>query len=232
MDFDKDFEILVVDDDEELLESLYRYLKYKRFKKVLTAKSLAEAEFKIINNNLDLIVLDLMLPDGSGFNLLKNLREKSKVPVIILSALDGIEDRREGFESKADDYIVKPFLPEDLLWRIEAVLRRTKKAITNERINLGKVIFDKQKAVLIKDDKEENLTAKQYQILNLLSNNINNIVSINRILDEVWGETYGYENTLITHIYRIREKLEEDPKNPKILVTIKGLGYKLVKGDD
>lgn len=160
------------------------------------------------------------------------MRKKSKVPVIILSALDGIEDRREGFESEADDYIVKPFLPEDLYWRIEAILRRSSDSTSEERVKLGKVIFDKQKAVLIKDGREENLTAKQFQILDILSNNINKIVSINQILDDVWGETYGYENTLITHIYRIRDKLEEDPKNPKVLVTIKGLGYKLVSDED
>lgn len=127
---------------------------------------------------------------------------------------------------------MKPFLPEDLLWRIEAVLRRSQGFMKEERVKLGNVIFDKQKAMLIKNDKEENLTAKQFQILDLLSNNLNKIVSINQILDDVWGETYGYENTLITHIYRIREKLEEDPKNPKILVTIKGLGYKLVASED
>lgn len=224
--------ILIIDDDKDLLESLYKYLISKGYKKVLTAKNLAEAEFKVINSNLDLIVLDLMLPDGSGFELLKKIRKKSRVPVIILSALDGIEDKREGFESKADDYIVKPFLPEDLLWRIEAVLRRSSGSMSEGRVRLGKVIFDKQRAMLIRDDKEENLTAKQFQILDLLANNLNKIVSINQILDDVWGETYGYENTLITHIYRIREKLEEDPKNPKVLVTIRGLGYKLVSDED
>lgn len=228
----KDYTILIIDDDKELLESLYKYLKSKGFEKILTAKSLVEAEFKIANTKLDLIVLDLMLPDGSGFDLLKDVRKKSKVPVIILSALDGIEDRREGFASKADDYIVKPFLPEDLFWRIEAILRRSSASMEEKKVKLGKVIFDKEKAVLIKKDREENLTAKQFQILDLLSNNLNKIVSINQILDDVWGETYGYENTLITHIYRIREKLEEDPKNPKILVTIKGLGYKLVADED
>lgn len=224
--------ILIIDDDKDLLESLYKYLVSKGYKKVLTAKNLAEAEFKVINSNLDLIVLDLMLPDGSGFELLKKIRKKSRVPVIILSALDGIEDKREGFGNRADDYIVKPFLPEDLLWRIEAVLRRSLGSMSESRIKLGKVIFDKERAMLIRNNKEENLTAKQFQILDLLANNLNKIVSINQILDEVWGETYGYENTLITHIYRIREKLEEDPKNPKILVTLKGLGYKLVSDED
>ncbi len=222
------YNILIVDDDKELLDNLYNYLNKYNFNKLFTAKNLKEARFKILNNNIDLIVLDLMLPDGSGFEFLKEIRKKSKTPVIILSALDGIEDRKLGFEFESDDYIVKPFLPEDLLWRIMAVLRRSSKDFFNREINLQGVIFNREKAVLIKNGVEENLTAKQFKILDMLSSNLNKIISIDQLLEEIWGETYGYENTLITHIYRLREKLEEDPSNPKILITIKGLGYKLV----
>ena len=170
-----------------------------------------------------------MLPDGSGFDLLKEVRQTSDIAVIILSALDGIDDRREGFENKADDYIVKPFLPDELLWRIDAVLRRSKKIKNEEKIVLGNVIFDKSKGILEKNGEEIPLTATQFKILDYLSENINMIVSIDRILDNIWEDSYGYENTLITHIYRLREKLEDNPRDPKILITIKGLGYKLVK---
>lgn len=143
MDFRGKFSILVVDDEKSLLENLYNFLKSKGFKKVYTAKSLEESRFKLENFEIDLIVLDLMLPDGSGFDLLKEVRQTSNVAVIILSALDGIDDRREGFENKADDYLVKPFFPDELLWRIDAVLRRSKKIKGEEKINLGNVIFDK-----------------------------------------------------------------------------------------
>ena len=172
-----------------------------------------------------------MLPDGSGFDLLKEIRLTSDIAVIILSALDGIDDRREGFENKIDDYLVKPFLPDELLWRIDAVLRRSIKNKNKEKINLGNVIFDKSKAVLEKNGKEIVLTAKQFKILDYLSENINMIVSIDKILENIWQDSYGYESTLITHIYRLREKLEDNPREPKILITIKGLGYKLVKGN-
>lgn len=172
-----------------------------------------------------------MLPDGSGFDLLKEIRSTSNLAVIILSALDGIDDRREGFENKADDYLVKPIFPDELLWRIDAVLRRIKNIKSDEKINLGKVVFDKSKGILEKGGEEIPLTAKQFKILDYLSQNINTIVSIDRILDNIWEDSYGYENTLITHIYRLREKLEDDPRNPKILITIKGLGYKLIKED-
>ncbi|KXB44851.1 response regulator receiver domain protein [Tissierellia bacterium KA00581] len=231
MDFRKDFSILVVDDEKNLLENLYNFLKDKGFKKVYTAKNLKESRFKLENFKIDLIVLDLMLPDGSGFDLLKEIRLTSDIAVIILSALDGIDDRREGFENKIDDYIVKPFLPDELLWRIDAVLRRSIKNKNKEKINLGNVIFDKSKAVLEKNGKEIVLTAKQFKILDYLSENINMIVSIDKILENIWQDSYSYESTLITHIYRLREKLEDNPREPKILITIKGLGYKLVKGN-
>lgn len=229
MDIRREFSILIVDDEKNLLENLYNFLKDKGFKKVFTAKNLKESRFKLENNKIDLIVLDLMLPDGSGFDLLKEVRQTSDIAVIILSALDGIDDRREGFENKADDYIVKPFLPDELLWRIDAVLRRSKKIKNEEKIVLGNVIFDKSKGILEKNGEEIPLTATQFKILDYLSENINMIVSIDRILDNIWEDSYGYENTLITHIYRLREKLEDNPRDPKILITIKGLGYKLVK---
>ncbi|MDU5341348.1 response regulator transcription factor [Anaerococcus vaginalis] len=228
MNFRENFSILVVDDEKNLLENLYNFLKDKGFKKIYTAKNLKESRFKLENFKIDLIVLDLMLPDGSGFDLLKEVRENSDVAVIILSALDGIDDRKEGFENKADDYLVKPFFPDELLWRIDAVLRRSKKIKNEEKINLGKVIFDKSKGVIEKNGEEIPLTATQFKILDYLCENINMIVSIDRILDHIWKDSYGYENTLITHIYRLREKLEDNPRDPKILITIKGLGYKLV----
>ena len=231
MDFRENFSILIVDDEKSLLENLYNFLKNKGFKDVYTAKNLKESRFKLQNFQIDLIVLDLMLPDGSGFDLLKEVRRNSNVAVIILSALDGIDDRREGFENKADDYLVKPFFPDELLWRIDAVLRRSKKIKTSEKLNLGNVIFDKSKGILEKNGKEIPLTATQYKILEYLSENINMIVSIDRILENIWQDSYGYENTLITHIYRLREKLEDNPRDPKTLITIKGLGYKLVKED-
>ena len=232
MDFRNNFSILIVDDETNLLDNLYNFLKEKGFKKVYTAKNLKESRFKLTNFKIDLVVLDLMLPDGSGFDLLKEIRKTSDMAVIILSALDGIDDRKEGFENKADDYLVKPFFPDELLWRIDAVLRRSKKIKNEERINLGKVIFDKSKGILIKNGEEIPLTATQFKILSYLADNMNMIVSIDRILENIWEDSYGYENTLITHIYRLREKLEDNPRDPKLLITIKGLGYKLVKEDE
>lgn len=231
MNIFRDASILLVDDESYLIDSMYKFLKNKGYQKILTAKNIAEARFKLNNNKVDLMILDIMLTDGSGFDLLKDLRKKSSLPVIILSALSGIDDKKEGFDLEVDDYIVKPFLPEDLLWRIEAVLRRTYQNKNEKIILSGGIVFDRERAMLIKDDEEIQLTAKQFKILDYLATNINKIVSIDQILDKCWEDSFGYENTLITHIYRLRDKLEEDPANPKILITVKGLGYKLL-GDN
>lgn len=231
MNIFRDASILLVDDESYLIDSMYKFLKNKGYQKILTAKNIAEARFKLNNNKVDLMILDIMLTDGSGFDLLKVLRKKSSLPVIILSALSGIDDKKEGFDLEVDDYIVKPFLPEDLLWRIEAVLRRTYQNKNEKIILSGGIVFDRERAMLIKNDQEIQLTAKQFKILDYLATNINKIVSIDQILDKCWEESFGYENTLITHIYRLRDKLEEDPANPKILITVKGLGYKLL-GDN
>ena len=231
MNIFRDANILLVDDESYLIDSMYNFLKNKGYQKILTAKNIAEARFKLNNNKVDLMILDIMLTDGSGFDLLKDLRKKSSLPVIILSALSGIDDKKEGFDLEVDDYIVKPFLPEDLLWRIEAVLRRTYQNKNEKIILSGGIVFDRERAMLIKDDEDIQLTAKQFKILDYLATNINKIVSIDQILDKCWEESFGYENTLITHIYRLRDKLEEDPANPKTLITVKGLGYKLL-GDN
>lgn len=224
----RDARLLLVDDEDYLITSMYKFLKNKGYDNVMTAKNIKEASFKLKNNKVDLMILDIMLPDGSGFDLLEKLREKSSLPVIILSALSGIDDKKVGFDLEVDDYIVKPFLPEDLLWRIEAVLRRTYQNKNNKITLLGGIVFDRERAILIKNKEEIQLTAKQFKILDYLAININKIVSIDQIIDRCWEESFGYENTLITHIYRLRDKLEDDPANPKKLITVKGLGYKLL----
>ena len=228
MNIFRDARILLVDDEAYLINSMYKFLKNKGYNNVITAKNIKEASFKLKNNSVDLMILDIMLPDGSGFDLLEELRKKSTLPVIILSALSGIDDKKEGFGLEVDDYIVKPFLPEDLLWRIEAVLRRTYQNKNDKITLLDGIVFDREKAILIKNEEEIQLTAKQFKILDYLAININKIVSIDQIIDRCWEESFGYENTLITHIYRLRDKLEDDPANPKILITVKGLGYKLL----
>ena len=182
MEKKKDPVILIVDDEKTLLDHLDRYLRGAGYDSIKTASNLAQAKNQLAHHSVDLIILDLMLPDGSGMDLLKSVRQRSHMPVIILSALDGIDDRREGFESEADDYIVKPFLAEDLLWRIEAVLRRSFHGDQSKLVDLNGALFDPSKGTITRGNNEEKLTAKQFKILSLLATNLNHIVSIDQII--------------------------------------------------
>lgn len=221
--------ILIVDDEEELRVMLKAFLERNGFTNILIAKDKSQALYFIDKKNVELALLDIMLPDGNGFEILEYIRNKSDMPVIFLTALDGFEDKKEGFLSGGDDYLVKPFEPEDLLLRIIAILRRCYGVHNPEVCQLKYAKIDFSSGRILRDNREIDLTAKEYKILKLLNDNMNNIVTIDMILENIWGpECYGYENTLMTHIYRIRDKLEPNPSKPKMLITAKGLGYKLV----
>ena len=174
------------------------------------------------------------LPDGDGFSLYERLREFTKAPVIFLSARSEADDRLRGLGLGADDYIVKPFLARELILRIEAVLRRTyMKDETVSVFTLSGVKADLENAQVIKDGKVSPLTPKEFIILKKLYENRNRIVTFDSLCMAAWGEGYyGCENTLMVHIRRIREKIELDPSKPKHLLTVKGLGYRLVTDDE
>lgn len=233
-----DCKILLVDDEKALREMVGGFLRRAGFHKVTVAADCLEAEELFAIKEPHLVLLDVMLPDGDGFSLLKKLRKMSEVPVIFLSARDEDESRLRGLGLGADDYITKPFLPEELILRVTAVLKRVyrvKSMQEAEIITLGRCLVDLGSGVVRwnKDeaDKEEEvaLTAKEYAILQKLAQERGRIVSIDALCDAVWQEeNYGYENTLVVHIRRLREKIEEDPSHPKYLLTVRGLGYRLV----
>lgn len=235
-----DCKILLVDDEKALREMVYGFLQRAGFHEVVMAGSCKEAEecFSAIEPHL--VLLDIMLPDGDGFSLLKKLRQLSEVPVIFLSARDEDESRLRGLGLGADDYITKPFLPEELTLRVTAVLKRVyrAKAVQEEEIiTLGKCQVDMGSGVVHWDRKDDTagkegettITAKEYAILQKLAQERGRIVTIDALCDAVWREeNYGYENTLVVHIRRLREKIEEDPSHPQYLLTVRGLGYRLV----
>ncbi len=225
----KDRHLLIVDDEEELLAKLASFLSRNGFTNISTAKNKSEALYLLQRESVDLALLDIMLPDGNGFEILQELRQKSSIPVIFLTALDGRKERYEGFMGGGDDYIVKPFHPEDLLLRLIALLRRAYPEESFEPATLAAASIDFSKGLILREDKVFEMTAKEYNILKLLYENANRIVTIDGILEGVWGaEYFGYENTLMTHIRRIREKLEPNPSSPVMLLTVRGLGYKLI----
>ncbi|MFQ7338417.1 response regulator transcription factor [Roseburia faecis] len=220
--------ILVVDDEVDLLQMIETTLNTEGFTNVLTAISGDEALSLFCSENPDLILLDVMLPDMNGFSLLKKIRNSSVVPVIMLTAKGEANDRFNGFELGADDYIIKPFLPKELILRIQAVLRRVyphdKKTL---RLHASEV--DLAKAQVYKNGSILPLTAKEFNILSKLAETPGCVVTIGSLCRAACGEIWeGYENSLMAHIRHIREKIEEDPSSPQSLILIRGLGYKLI----
>ncbi len=222
-----DRKLLIVDDNPEILQLVRETLAIAGFSKLTLASNQAEALHLIQQESFDFAILDIMLPDGSGFDILRAIRQTSTMPVLFLSAISDIEKQYQGFELGADDYIVKPFRPKELELRILSILRRTYPE-TGQRIQLSACQIDLDRAMVIKDSEEIPLTAKEFQILQTLLNEKNRIVTLDHLLTSVWGPAYtGYENTLMAHIRKIRQKIETNPSKPVDLITVKGLGYQL-----
>lgn len=226
-DFIKQKKILVVDDEEELLKLLEVILKKEGFEKVILAKSMQEGICLAKKYQPDLAILDIMLGDGNGFALMAALRAESEIPVIFLSAKDEAQSKLTGLGLGADDYIAKPFLPQELILRLKAVLRRCYSQNARQVV-LENCLLDFEQALVIWPHKNVPLTAMEFRLLETLAQNEGRIVTVDTICEKLWGShAFGYENSLNAHIRRIREKIEVDPSKPISLLTIKGLGYKL-----
>lgn len=232
MDFEylKRKRILLVDDEQELLNMVVSILKEEGFCNIATAKTVKEALDLADSFAPELAILDVMLPDGNGFSLMEQLKKKSEYPILFLTARGEDEDKFQGFGLGADDYVVKPFLPKELTFRIMAILRRSYKE-ENPLVTLHDSEIDFDRAEIIKNGEHIPLTAKEHDILSVLYRNAGRIVTIDSLCEAAWGDNpYGYENSLMAHIRRIREKIELNPSRPVSLITVKGLGYKLVIG--
>ena len=226
----KNKRLLIVDDEQALLDMVVSILKEEGFKDIVTAKTVKEALALADSFQPELAILDVMLPDGNGFSLMEQLKNKGEYPILILTARGEDEDKFKGFGLGADDYIVKPFLPKELIFRIMAILRRSYKG-ENPLIKLQNCEIDFDRAEVIKNGEHIPLTAKEYDILTVLYRNAGRIVTIDSLCEAAWGDNpFGYENSLMAHIQRIREKIELNPSRPVSLVTVKGLGYKLIIG--
>jgi DNA-binding response OmpR family regulator len=222
--------ILIVDDEPEILKMLYDILYNSGFYNIYTASNCYEAIKVATEQSISLFLLDVNLPDGNGFSLYETLQKNSQAPVIFLTARGEADDRIRGLGLGADDYIVKPFLPKELILRITAVLKRVYK-IQNRKttFELSGKIIDFETATIKYNNVETPLTAKEFIIIKKLWENKNRIVTNDALCMAAWGdEYYGYENTLMVHIRRLRKKIESEPSKPKHLITVKGLGYKLV----
>ena len=222
-----DYKILLVDDDQGLLEMLVSIFRRAGYTCLLTAATGADALRIREREQPDMIVLDVMMPDMDGFAVLRAIRRTSRVTVLMLTARGEAEDRIEGLEIGADDYLAKPFLPKELLLRVNAILSR---AYPNreEMVELSGSTVDLASATVWKNGEQLSLTAKEFQLFEKLYQNAGRIVTTGILCETICGEFWqGYESTLSTHIRHLREKIEENPSRPVSLLTVKGLGYRL-----
>lgn len=223
--------ILVVDDEVDLLKMVQSIFDRAGFTNILTATSGKEAIKVWKDRQPDLIILDIMMPGMDGLSVLKEIRETSNIPVLLLTARGEAEDRVTGFENGADDYLIKPFHPKELLLRVQVILNRAYPQ-KERKIYLEAAVIDLEKAEVQHGENQFPLTGKELTLLEKLAENAGRIVTTGALCGAVCGEFWqGYESTLSTHIRHLREKIEETPSKPVSLVTIKGVGYRLnIKG--
>lgn len=230
------YNILVCDDDKEIVKAIEIYLSKEGYN-VLKAYNGEECIDILKENKIHLVLLDIMMPKKDGIETIVEIREKKTIPVIMLSAKSEDEDKINGLDMGADDYITKPFNPQELVARVKSSLRRYTKlgAINEEDENIyragGLEINDNLKKVIV-DGKEVKLTPTEYNILKFLTKNKGKVYSIEQIYENIWEEDcYGVENIIAVHIRHIREKIEINPKEPRYLKVIWGVGYKVERED-
>jgi two-component system response regulator RegX3 len=221
--------ILIVEDEESFSDPLSYLLKKEGYDVAVTDTGPAAlAEFE--QNGADLVLLDLMLPGLSGMDVCRQLRQRSSVPVIMLTAKDSEIDKVVGLELGADDYVTKPYSSRELLARIKAVLRRLAEPeeLLPSTMEAGPVRMDVERHTVTVRGEPVALPLKEFELLEMLLRNSGRVLTRMQLIDRVWGSDYvGDTKTLDVHIKRLRSKIEEDPSNPVHIVTVRGLGYKL-----
>ena len=216
--------ILLVEDNETIIMGLKYSLEQEGFQ-VISAKTAKESKEKLDNKSIDIVLLDVSLPDGNGFEICKEIKEKNDIPVIFLTAQDEETSVVLGLDLGADDYIVKPFRTRELISRIKSVLRSYGKKEENNIIQYKNIKIDTISAKVYKNNKEIIFTSLEYRILLMLFTNQNKLITREQLLEKIWDIAGNFvnDNTLTVYIKRIREKLEDD----SIIKTIRGLGYRI-----
>lgn len=226
--------ILLVEDDLEICEMLKSYLETENFE-VVSVHDGQEACRQFDKNNFDLVLLDLMIPKISGMDVLQYIRKTSVIPVIIISAKESETDKTLGLALGADDYITKPFSVVEVLARIKSNIRRATQYAAvmveekdKEALAIGELTMNLSDYTVEKAGRQIELTAKEFQILKLLMLNPKKVYTKEQLYSLVWNDAYmGDENAVNVHISRLRNKIEEDPRNPRYVITVWGIGYKL-----
>lgn len=233
--------ILLVEDEESYRDPLAYQLTREGYD-VVTAATGTEAIERFDEGGADLVLLDLMLPGLSGTEVCRQLRARSDVPVIMLTAKDGEIDKVVGLELGADDYVTKPYSFRELLARVRAVLRRRTAAAgagtsaedepDDGVLTAGNVRMDTERHTVLVDGRPVAFPLKEFELLELLLRNAGRVLTRGQLIDRIWGTDYvGDTKTLDVHVKRVRAKVEKDPGNPALLMTVRGLGYKLTDDD-
>ncbi len=227
--------ILLVEDDTEISEMLKNFLMTENFE-VVTAYDGESACEKFFADTYSIVLLDLMIPKISGMEVMKKIRAFSTVPIIILSAKDTDSDKTLGLGLGADDYVTKPFSVTEVLARIKANIRRTTQytapaIVENDIIARGKLVLNTSDYSVMKNGEKIELTAKEFEILKLFMKNPKKVYTKEQIYSQIWNDAYlGDENAVNVHISRLRNKIEDNPRDPKYVMTVWGIGYKLGEG--
>ncbi|BAH46636.1 MULTISPECIES: response regulator transcription factor [Brevibacillus] len=227
------YQVLVVDDEEEIRDAIEIYLKNESMT-VFKASNGQEALDVLEREDIQLILMDIMMPKMDGMTATFQIRQKKNIPIIMLSAKSEDTDKILGLNIGADDYVTKPFNPLELIARVKSQLRRFTNLgsaqITEDEIQVRGLTLNKSTKNVAIDGNEVRLTATEYKILELLMENKGRVFSIEEIYERVWREPYmNAENTVAVHVRRIREKIEINPKEPKYLKVVWGIGYKIEK---
>ncbi len=223
--------ILAVDDDKDILKVIKANLELHDYE-VNTAASWAEAQELISQGVPDLTILDVMLPDGDGMEICRDLRnEYPGMPIIMLTAKDKVSDKVFGLESGADDYVVKPFETLELVARIKACLRRVSVPSKEEKVAIGSLKIDFKKRLVTVEDKQVDLTPKEYDLLCFFISHRGEAVSRDTIRKNVWkgSQIYSWSRVIDVHIQHLRQKIEKDPSTPKYMITVPGAGYRFAE---
>lgn len=228
--------IMLVDDEPDILDLLQKALLLEGFANVIKIDNGLSAVRACKQMQPDIIILDIMLPGMDGYEVCRQVRQFSLCPILFLSSKNDELDKILGLAVGGDDYVTKPFSPKEVAYRVKAQLRRAeyrRNPAQNQAIRIGALAIDPDGCMVSKGDQKLDLTAREFEILQHLAQNTGRVISRERLYETVWGEeSFGCDNTIMVHIRHLREKLEDNPASPQYLITMKGLGYKLVNPNE